>query len=912
MKDVLITSSVLILAVIVLRLLFRKRVSRRLIYSAWLLVALRLLIPIQLGQLDFSILSQAEPVTDAITDIVQRPISGPSREELFSDALQEHISQGTPVFVPEIQAQVNSEIQHSGRPAEDIYDEYLDTNQAEDILLPEVSQEIESTVSESASPTFGQIALLVWIAGAAAMAGWFLGVNMSFRRNLCRTATEFYVPGAKCPIKVSNAISSPCLFGLLRPTVYLTPTCTEDTQRLRHVLIHEQTHLRHGDHIWAWVRCFCLCIYWFNPLVWVAAILSKRDCELACDEAALKALGEGERFAYGKTLVDMVAFNPAPGQLLETATAMHETKKQLKERVNCIVKKPKVFLTAAIALLLVLTVVTGCAFSGPILRPAGISPEDTTIPATQPSETTPPTTDSATEPPTEPTTQPQTPDLTTLTIMVSDDINPYYGWNNRENTSVWPALEEMLAEKGICVEWIVEDLSNYSDTVDKMLTAAANKPDLIWLGSMPNDSKLAYAASGCFTAIDDVLPYSDGTVTAWLDSHPEYTAKISVGGKLWWFGSYYRWQQHGQDTVSGSPSGICIREDWMRKLNMTEVPDTIEELEAYLLACRAADVNGNGKPDEMLAFRGYSISTSFLNTFYGVPFGEFSPDLITGEVVTPWESEGVKDMLRTCVDWVKKGYMNEPILQGLEADARNHNQLAIQGTYFCDNWTTVNIDVNSGDTPVLVGVLPNRSVYPNAYIRRDAPISIDIRSIAITSGCRKPEAVAALLDVLTSAEYRKLLSMGVEGHSYELDSDGNPVFSENQTLLSMTGRELLSQNVFPDVFGIYSIEDDENLCVTDLQLQQMRAGLEWETRFVTGCNQYYANPTAEEYAVLEEHLACYESISQRIYQDILCGKIDIDTQWESHVLQPLKAAGMDELKAVRQAQFDRFTDSLNS
>lgn len=376
MKEILITSSVLILSVIVLRLLFRSKVSRKLIYGAWLLVALRLLIPIQFGQLDFSILTQAEPVTEAITDMAQKPVSGPSREEVYADTLHDYINQGQPVFIPEVQEKLESEIIQSGRPAVDVYDEILEANKPESVILPEVNQQIETVVDETVSPTLGQIALGVWITGMVAMAAWFLGVNLAFRRNL-RNATPSPEPGCKTPVKVSAAIASPCVFGLLRPVIYLTPNCAENERIRRHVLTHEQTHLRHGDHIWAWVRCVCLCVYWFNPLVWVAASLSKRDCELACDEAALKILGEDERLAYGKTLVDMVSSVPAPGQLLETATAMHETKKQLKERVKCIVKQPKVFLTAAIALLLVLTIVTGCTFSGAATRSA-TDPTDST------------------------------------------------------------------------------------------------------------------------------------------------------------------------------------------------------------------------------------------------------------------------------------------------------------------------------------------------------------------------------------------------------------------------------------------------------------------------------------------------------------------------------------------------------
>jgi hypothetical protein len=214
MKEVLITSSVMILAVMILRFLFRTKVNRRLVYGVWLLVALRLLVPIQFGQLDFSVLTQAKPVTDAITDIAQRPVSGPSREELYQDALRQEISQGAPVFIPEVQDRVDTEIQQSGRPAPEVYEEFLETNRSEEILLPEVSQKIDVTVTEKAAPNWGQIALWVWLAGSFGMAGWFLGVNISLRRSLRRSAADF---PAECPIpvKVSAAVSSPCLFAFV-------------------------------------------------------------------------------------------------------------------------------------------------------------------------------------------------------------------------------------------------------------------------------------------------------------------------------------------------------------------------------------------------------------------------------------------------------------------------------------------------------------------------------------------------------------------------------------------------------------------------------------------------------------------------------------------------------------------------
>ena len=464
MKEILITSSVLILAVILLRLLFRNKVSRRLIYGAWLLVALRLLIPVQFGNLNFSVLTPAKPVTNIITDIAQRPVSGPDREQVYSSVLQDYLSQGSSVFIPEVQEQVEAQIQH-GRPEQEVYDELLESNKPESILLPEINREIESKVSETVTPTVGQIATVIWIAGMVAMAVWFVAVNLSFHRKLRVSAKAFDLPESEVSVKVSSVLTSPCLFGLWRPTIYMTPGCVDNEQTRRHVLTHELTHLHHGDHIWSWVRCLCLCIYWFNPLVWVAASLSRRDCELACDEAALKKLGEGERLTYGKTLIDMVSSVPAPGQLLETATAMHETKKQLKERMKCIVKKPKVFLTAAIILLVVLTVITGCTFSGALDGPNGTASgntQPTTVPTT--STTTQPTTvPTTTTVPNSTTVPPTTGDQKPVEIAMEDLPVLPQGAVLPEN----PTLEDLLLEPYIgTARWYDMYDQEYSVTME--------------------------------------------------------------------------------------------------------------------------------------------------------------------------------------------------------------------------------------------------------------------------------------------------------------------------------------------------------------------------------------------------------------------------------------------------------------
>ena len=350
MTQILISSSLLIAVVLLARWLLRERVGKRLIYGAWLLVALRLLIPVQFGHSQYSVAAMTEQLEQRSEPIqqvqqsLQEPIAGPSRAEVYEQLLQDYI-QGTPA--PSAPAASAPQTPQTIRPVTPAVQEKL-------------QQEAQAQIS---APTFGQVLTAIWIGGMVIMAGWFLITNALFLHRARKNAEPFACD-APVRVRISVNIPSPCLVGLFRPVIYLTPGSVQNEQTMKHVLTHEISHLRHGDHIWSWVRCICLCVYWFNPLVWTAAILSKRDCELACDESALKKLGSSERTAYGQTLLVTVSQARSPAHILETATAMNETKKQLKERVNFIVKKPKNLFICTFCLILVASLAAGCAFLG--------------------------------------------------------------------------------------------------------------------------------------------------------------------------------------------------------------------------------------------------------------------------------------------------------------------------------------------------------------------------------------------------------------------------------------------------------------------------------------------------------------------------------------------------------------------
>lgn len=340
MNEVLITSSVLIAVLLLARWLFRGRVSHRLIYAAWLLVALRLLIPVQIGQWQYSFASLTDKIEAfaPVSQVLDAPVAGPTQQELYDQLLEQYLQENPPA---------------------------TSDPDAPKMISPVIQEQLEQQAREQITmPTLSEVLCAIWIVGICGMAAWFLTANLLFALRAKKDADPLPGCDSKVPVMVSPNVPTPCLAGFFRPVIYLTPACAEDEQIRRHVLTHELTHLRHGDHIWSLLRCICLCVYWFHPLVWIAAAQSRRDCELACDEGALKQLSDDERIAYGKTLLDTVAQSMSPVYLLQTPTAMNETKRQLKERVQFIAKKRKNWLIAAICLVLIAAITTGCAFLG--------------------------------------------------------------------------------------------------------------------------------------------------------------------------------------------------------------------------------------------------------------------------------------------------------------------------------------------------------------------------------------------------------------------------------------------------------------------------------------------------------------------------------------------------------------------
>lgn len=159
-------------------------------------------------------------------------------------------------------------------------------------------------------------------------------------------------------IYICDAVKSPFILGIVRPRVYLSSALNE--RETDYILAHEAAHLKRKDHWWKVLGYILLCIYWFNPLCWMAYFLLCRDIELACDEKIAKDMTFHEKKEYSKVLLSCAGQRSL---IMVCPLAFGEV--GVKERVKSVLnyKKPTLWIIMATAAVLVILAV--CFLTNP-------------------------------------------------------------------------------------------------------------------------------------------------------------------------------------------------------------------------------------------------------------------------------------------------------------------------------------------------------------------------------------------------------------------------------------------------------------------------------------------------------------------------------------------------------------------
>ena len=251
-----ISAGYVILAVIVLRLLFRKS-PRWVMGILWALVAIRLICPI----------------------VVESPFSVVPKGPLFDKETSNLKSE------QEVQ-QINNlpdQNQTAGKQVAEIKEHTAKQDETKDFWTDKRKTDSKKMLST------------IWLLGMLVLTGYGIFGSLRVEYQL-----RFAVP-VEQQIWECDTIHTSFLWGLFHPRIYLPSGMNEETKR--YVIRHERAHQKRGDHWWKVIGYVLLVIYWFQPLMWIAYWIFARDIEYACDEHVIGNLSFAERKEYAQALL---------------------------------------------------------------------------------------------------------------------------------------------------------------------------------------------------------------------------------------------------------------------------------------------------------------------------------------------------------------------------------------------------------------------------------------------------------------------------------------------------------------------------------------------------------------------------------------------------------------------------------
>ena len=368
--------SALVALVLALRLTLQKRLPRRLFPALWCIAAARLLLPVAL------------PSRLSVWNLLQNVPVSPSG--VIADALHPF-----PATVPSAETAVQ-------------------------------------TGAARISPI-----LLIWAIGAAALGLYFVIGYVLMTRTFRHAAVSqppcaalaAQLRLARVPrIRVTQNRRAPLTFGALRPTVLLPDDLPAGTERFRLVLAHELAHVRRKDCLRKLLLAVCLCVHWWNPLVWAMAVLANRDMELACDETVLCALGADCKKAYALTLLDLAQRTARPSPLCSGFS-----RGGTETRIRAILRPRRAPVWAGVCALVVFLVL-GAALTTQAVKAPAPAPEPVSAPVAQPVESPPiePVAEAEPEPP---VPDPEPAPAYVFPLENTDAaVTCAYGWRTHEQT----------------------------------------------------------------------------------------------------------------------------------------------------------------------------------------------------------------------------------------------------------------------------------------------------------------------------------------------------------------------------------------------------------------------------------------------------------------------------------------------
>ena len=383
--------SIVILITMLARFILKKR-SKRFIMILWAVVAIRLLVPFSIES-PISFFNLIPLKTQTLTAVTE--VSDAAIPDNFTDT-------------------------------EDVSADHAANTEQQEIILSETAVNMgndalsANQTTADPLPDIKTVLATVWLIGALGIMV-FCSVQYVMLKRKLKDAEN-----AGGNVYVSDKISAPFVFGLFVPRIYL-PDVLENNEK-EYVLLHERTHIKHGDWLLKIIGVFAVAVHWFNPLVWLAYMLFEQDIEMSCDESVIGRLDAGLKQAYAMSIVSYAKQSRSKRYLVTPLgfSKVNFSKTEVTNRVKNIInfKKGKT-ITAIVITAVLLFIGVGFIFNS---KTNAAEADGKNKPAAEPTSVETTTAETTTvETTTVETTTAETSDETTFETEIEEPCEPYEG-----------------------------------------------------------------------------------------------------------------------------------------------------------------------------------------------------------------------------------------------------------------------------------------------------------------------------------------------------------------------------------------------------------------------------------------------------------------------------------------------------
>ena len=311
------TTSIVILLVAILSKIIDKKYTAGWKYWIWLVIAVRLLVPLNPGSELFE--KKVEVEVPNVSIYVPAVFSGGTDLSTTSETVIPEQNSGAQNFeIPEDKVVLPSKREEEGREKTNLLN----------------------------AMTF------VWASGAAVMLLWNFGAYLVFRRTILAKSVDASAKTKEMLLETENLlgiekeikavvcknVSSPMVMGFLNPRLVL-PEENYSEKALHFILNHELTHYKRCDTFYKAFMLIVNAVHWFNPVVWLMRKLADSDLEVSCDAHVIENADLETRKRYSETILSCVHREKAPCSVF--STHFYGGTKTLKKRFANILSTEK-------------------------------------------------------------------------------------------------------------------------------------------------------------------------------------------------------------------------------------------------------------------------------------------------------------------------------------------------------------------------------------------------------------------------------------------------------------------------------------------------------------------------------------------------------------------------------------------